>query len=56
MTIKDNGKGFDMSSLQAEGTGNGLVNMRQRAVEIGGKLEITSGPGEGTKVTLMVEV
>ena len=54
MRIKDDGKGFDMESIQAEGSGNGLKNMRKRASEIGGKLEITSLPGEGTTIILTV--
>jgi signal transduction histidine kinase len=28
--------------------GMGLDNMRQRMVEIGGRLDITSAPGQGT--------
>ena len=56
MKITDNGKGFDMESMQVEGTGNGLKNMRRRAEEIGGHLEIHSRPGEGTLVELKVVV
>jgi signal transduction histidine kinase/ligand-binding sensor domain-containing protein len=56
MKLKDNGKGFDMESIQAEGTGNGLNNMRKRAKEIGGTLTITSSPGLGTSVEVVVPV
>ncbi|HEY3385205.1 MAG TPA: ATP-binding protein, partial [Saprospiraceae bacterium] len=56
MKIEDNGKGFDLESLPSEGTGNGLKNLRKRAEEIGGKLEIISIPGEGTSVELRVSV
>ncbi|MEP0711984.1 sensor histidine kinase [Algoriphagus sp.] len=48
-TIKDNGTGFDEAQVKA---GNGLYNMRKRAEELGGKLEIQSQSGKGTAVTL----
>lgn len=53
LEINDNGQGFDPGSKEA---GNGLYNMRQRAAEIGGKLEIISAPGKGTRVTFRVKV
>ncbi|MBV6441855.1 MAG: hypothetical protein DYG98_23410 [Haliscomenobacteraceae bacterium CHB4] len=55
MKINDNGLGFEADSLRAEGGGNGLQNMRKRAADIGGKLDIISGPGEGTSVELRVK-
>jgi signal transduction histidine kinase len=56
MTIMDNGKGFDVDSAPAEGSGNGLKNMRQRAADIGGKVEIFSKTGQGTRVEMQVNV
>jgi len=53
MKISDDGKGF---TLLANNGGNGLQNMRNRAEEIGGKLEVFSAPGEGTRVELRVRV
>jgi ligand-binding sensor domain-containing protein/signal transduction histidine kinase len=50
LTLKDNGKGFD-PALLAEG--HGLMSMRARAESIGGRLEIISGNGDGTAVSLM---
>ena len=47
--IKDNGKGFDTASIKK---GNGLLNMKKRAQEIGAHLEIHSKPGTGTMVSL----
>lgn len=47
--IKDDGKGFDSTARQE---GNGLNNMRARAVNIEGKLVIDSQPGKGTSVRL----
>ena len=52
LEIKDNGKGFELEKFTA---GNGLSNMRRRAAQIGGSIEITSKPGEGTFVTLSVK-
>lgn len=49
MVISDNGKGFD---LQQVTSGNGLLNMKKRAQEISGILNITSQPGAGTCIEL----
>ena len=56
MRITDNGKGFELGDQNAVGGGNGLQNMRQRAADIGGKLDIISKLGEGTRVELRVKV
>jgi ligand-binding sensor domain-containing protein/two-component sensor histidine kinase len=56
MKITDNGKGFDEENQSAEGSGYGMQNMRRRAKDIGGRLEIISKRGEGTTVELLVEV
>jgi signal transduction histidine kinase len=53
MLIRDNGKGFDMEK-QTEG--NGLKNMRKRAVEIGAQLLIEAFPGKGTQIQLKMAV
>jgi signal transduction histidine kinase len=50
--ISDNGRGFDPQT--AGDGGNGLLNMRKRLEEIGGKLEITSPPDKGTSVKFSV--
>jgi signal transduction histidine kinase/ligand-binding sensor domain-containing protein len=49
-TVRDNGCGFDETTLS--GTGNGLANMRARAEEAGGVLEIHSNGG--TEVVLRI--
>ena len=52
ITITDNGKGFDLSK---GGTyGNGLLNMKKRAEDMGGTFEIQSSPGQGTRVLFTV--
>jgi len=50
MLITDDGKGFDhiASSLG----GNGLINMKQRAAELKGMLNIQSGAQKGTSIAL----
>ena len=49
LEVRDNGKGLDTSQ---DSEGHGLSSMRQRAEGIGGQLEIISGSGEGTTITL----
>jgi signal transduction histidine kinase len=56
--ISDNGRG--MLPTQRNGTnglkrtGHGLVNIEQRLVSIGGRVEFKSQPGQGTEVRLWV--
>jgi ligand-binding sensor domain-containing protein/two-component sensor histidine kinase len=45
--LADDGNGFDESTLKRV---NGLGHMRARACELGGRVEIISGNGGGTKV------
>tara|TARA_B100001179_G_scaffold233075_1_gene228950 strand:- start:516 stop:2345 length:1830 start_codon:yes stop_codon:yes gene_type:complete len=47
--ISDNGKGFDTATVDS---GNGLLNMKKRAREIGGTLEIASEETQGTTIVL----
>jgi signal transduction histidine kinase len=51
--IKDDGKGFDPASA-AQTAGLGLDSMRERAAQLGGSLSITSKPGQGTRIQLIV--
>jgi len=46
--ISDEGRGF----AQTQGGGYGLVGMRERAAGIGGRLEVVSTEGKGTRVFL----
>lgn len=45
LTIQDDGVGFD---ARKPAEGNGMRNMRERTVAIGGKLRVTSANGKGT--------
>ena len=47
LIVQDDGRGFDSTLIKA---GNGLVNMKKRAMEIGGTLAVNSCPGSGTIV------
>lgn len=49
ITVHDDGVGFDPS---APGSGNGLSNLGARAESLGGRLQITSEPGAGTRLSL----
>lgn len=56
VTLKDNGVGFDVEKamrIDGEMTHYGLFSIRERMESIGGELEIESGAGEGTTVTLL---
>jgi signal transduction histidine kinase len=57
-TIRDDGRGFEIRSgdgNQVNGRGgNGLRNMQSRAIELGGQLDVTSHPGQGTQLDLMI--
>ncbi|MDQ4127161.1 MAG: PAS domain-containing protein [Actinomycetota bacterium] len=49
--VADDGRGFDSVAARR---GVGLVGMRERVEAVGGEIEVTSQPGEGTKVTVRV--
>jgi two-component system, NarL family, sensor histidine kinase UhpB len=51
LVVNDNGSGFTFAE---EGKGLGLSGMRERALLVGGRLDIDSRPGKGTTVRLEV--
>ncbi|HET6847086.1 MAG TPA: GAF domain-containing sensor histidine kinase [Anaerolineales bacterium] len=53
MEIQDDGKGFSIGTIGSS-IGHGLSNMHTRARAVGGDVEITSNPGEGTTVLAWV--
>lgn len=50
-TVHDNGRGFDQ---QAATPGTGLSGVRERINSVGGRIEITATPGQGTTATGVV--
>ena len=50
--VQDNGKGFDIEKVNM---GNGLLNMKKRASEINGRLEINSNLETGTQIKFMFQ-
>ena len=54
LVVEDDGQGFDPSHLPADHYG--LIGMRERADVLGASLEIESEPGQGTRVSVQLEV
>ena len=52
LVVEDDGNGFDIGGATGANAGYGLVSMRERARNLPGFLDITSGPGEGSVVTV----
>ena len=55
LEISDDGTGFDLQKDEQPAR-NGLTNMRARAREIGGQLEINTAPGSSTSITLRISL
>ncbi|MFA5192798.1 MAG: PAS domain S-box protein [Verrucomicrobiia bacterium] len=55
IAVEDDGVGFDASQvIRADKTGGfGMFNLRERLTYLGGRFEIHSEPGRGTKVVLI---
>jgi signal transduction histidine kinase len=49
LAVEDNGQGFNPGAAGGAG-GNGLANMQARLAECGGRAEITSRAGQGTRI------
>ncbi len=55
MTVSDDGKGFDPEMQDTSGR-MGLKSIRDRVRGEGGELSIESAPGEGTRITVQLQV
>lgn len=56
-TVEDDGKGFDVAeTIASNSNGLGLFGMQERAAYVGGDVEVTSMPGEGTRVVARVPI
>ena len=53
LEIKDNGKGFNISSIESKKT-LGLLGMNERVLLIGGQYHIYSSPGKGTLIRITI--
>jgi NarL family two-component system sensor histidine kinase LiaS len=49
LRVADDGRGFDPA--QDPGEGFGLQSMRERLMRLGGRVEVESAPGKGTRIT-----
>ncbi len=59
VAVEDDGNGFDLSSVlatEASGRGLGLVAIEERVRMLGGALEISTQPGQGTKIHFAVPI
>ena len=54
--VTDNGRGFDTAQGGIEGRGKGFENIRDRITTLNGRLEIWSQPGQGTEVSVEIEI
>lgn len=55
LEVHDDGRGFDLTALPRKGSPRfGLLMMRERAESVGGRLEIDSAPGAGTRLGVEV--
>ena len=53
LEVRDNGRGFDVDRA---GDGVGVQNMRDRLGAVGGRVDVLSKPGQGTRVVASVPV
>jgi len=53
--VKDDGRGFELEKIK-KSLGHGLSNMETRAANVGGELDITTEPGQGTSVLAWVPI
>ncbi|MFZ3017778.1 MAG: PAS domain S-box protein [Gallionella sp.] len=53
VTVNDNGKGFDCTASRKPQS-FGLLGMRERAIALGGAVDIHSAPQQGTRISFVV--
>ncbi len=53
MLVKDNGQGFNLADLEKSPPGyHGLNIIKERAEGLGGSVDISTAPGEGTELRI----
>ena len=50
VTVEDDGRGFSVPAVREAGRGLGLFGMGERAAYLGGRVDVQSAPGTGTRV------
>jgi signal transduction histidine kinase len=53
LEVSDDGQGFEVGNT-SKTVGHGLANMQTRVQNVGGDVDITSEPGEGTSILAWV--
>jgi two-component system, NarL family, sensor histidine kinase DevS len=53
LCVEDNGRGFEPDAVRG-GEHQGLVNMRDRATDMGGQFEVLSSAGAGTRIIVRI--
>lgn len=53
LQMRDNGIGFDLAAAAQRGS-LGLLGMRERVLALGGQVEVTSTPGQGTVIAVVI--
>ncbi len=56
LSVEDDGIGFDTNTISNEFGGNGLYNMRKRAEELKGHIQILSEKTKGTQVVMYFKI
>lgn len=54
LEVADDGRGFDIAEAEARRPGMGLFSMRERVSLVDGRLDMSSAPGAGTRVTARI--
>ncbi len=53
LAVRDNGIGFDLAAVAQRGS-LGLLGMRERVLALGGQVDVTSTPGQGTDIVVVI--
>jgi signal transduction histidine kinase len=54
LEVSDDGQGFDVGRAEERRPGMGLFSMRERVALVNGRLDVSSAPGQGTRVSATV--
>jgi signal transduction histidine kinase len=54
LEVIDDGRGFDVMEAERRRPGMGLFTMRERVALAGGRFDVESKPGEGTRIIATV--